>query len=245
MKKSGKLWILGTTVAVVIATVFGIVVVRDILLDRERDRERDREIAKYSAIVEAAEAKHSESVKATEARAAELSASDKTGLWKGLQIAGLTDMELISYYRQLTDLLSWVSWGNCSWNLKALFDMRDAEKQIALRFEPSDALNIRHSDWSDVRRAFLDRSRSASMNEALEKMVAVYAATLANHIPADEEVRYQMAQVFAGWGALEVNLRRKDYLRGNWIDAAKTYSESELELLFRLKLYDAVVASFR
>ncbi|MBR1836083.1 MAG: hypothetical protein IJ783_02235 [Kiritimatiellae bacterium] len=234
MKNSGKLWILGTTVAVVIAAVVGIAVARGVLLDRE--------MARYSAIVEEAESKHSESVKANEARAAELSASDDTWLWKGLQFPRLTDMELISCYRRFKDQISCV---NFSGDLTALFDMRDGEERKALNFNTSDALKIYHSDWSDVRAAFLHRSHSASMNEALEKMAGAYAEALAKKFPADEQVRYQMAQVFAGWGALEVKLRRKDCLRSNWTDEEKIYSEKELDLLFRLKLHDAIVASFR
>lgn len=222
-------------VAVVIVGIIGVFVGRNILLNRE--------MAKYGKIVEDAEAKHSESVKANEARAAELNSSDKTGLWEGLQFEGLNDMLFIGYYRQLTDQ---IGWGNYSGNLTELFAMRDEQEDKAHGFEPFDALKVSDSDWSDVRSGFWDRSRSASINECLEKMAGVYAEALAKKFPTDESVRYQMAQVFAGWGALEVKLRWKDYVgKTHWVDQSKLYGEGELDLLFRLKLYDAIVSGVR
>ena len=81
------------------------------------------------------------------------------------------------------------------------------------------------------------------MNEALEKMAAAYAEELAKHFPTDMRVSYQMAQVFAGWGAEKVQYKRRTFLnpaKRHLLELERIYSEEELYMLFRLKLYDAI-----
>ena len=202
---------------------------------------------KYRAIVEDAETKHTESIKANEAKDAELAASDKSRLWKGLQFKEISDMRFISSYRRFTDQ---IAWGNYASQLAELFEMRDDESRKATNFKTSDTLSdtlgVSNSDWGAVRTAFRDRSYAASMNEAMEKMATNYAKALAAHFPVDASVCYLMAPVLAGWGAGEVRLRRGEYLEleNNWVDEEKIYSEKDLDTLFRLKLYEAITAKF-
>lgn len=218
--------------ALIVVVAIAIPITRSILLNREME--------KYRAIVEKAEARHSESVAANAGRAAELNASDKTGLWKGFQFKGMGDMAFIGYYREFTDR---IGWGNYSGNLTALFDFCKKEQKKAKNFNASDALGIGNSDWDEVRWEFLGRSRSSSMNEALEKMAAAYAEALAKQFPTDSRIRYEMAQVFAGWGASEVKYKRRTFLdpaKMYLLELEQIYSEEELDMLFRLKLYDAI-----
>lgn len=225
-----KVGIAATALIVVVA--IAIPVIRSILLNREME--------KYRAIVEKAEARHSESVAANAGRAAELDASDKSGLWNGLQFKGMGDMAFIGYYREFTDR---IDCGNYSENLTALFDFCEKEQKKAKNFNASDALGIGNSEWGEVRSEFLNRSRSWNMNEALEKMAAAYAEELAKHFPTDMRVSYQMAQVFAGWGAEKVQYKRRTFLnpaKRHLLELERIYSEEELDMLFRLKLYDAI-----
>lgn len=219
--------------ALIVVVAIAIPVIRSILLNREME--------KYRAIVEKAEARHSESVAANAARAAELDASDKIGLWNGFQsIKGMGDMAFIDYYREFTD---GIGWGNYSGNLTALFDFCEKEQKKAKNFNASDALGIGNSEWGEVCSEFLNRSRSSSMNEALEKMAAAYAEALAKQFPTDMRVSYQMAQVFAGWGAEKVQYKRRTFLnpaKRHLLELERIYSEEELDMLFRLKLYDAI-----
>lgn len=218
--------------ALIVVVAIAIPVIRSILLHMEME--------KYRAIVEKAEARHSESVAANAARAAELNASDKIGLWKGFQFKGMGDMAFIGYYRQFEDQ---ICWGNYSEDLTALFDFCKKEQRKAKNYNASDALGICNSEWGEVRSEFLNRSRSSNLNEALEKMAAAYAEELAKRFPTDKRVSYQMAQVFAGWGAEEVQYKRRTFLdpaKRHLLELEQIYSEEELDMLFRLKLYDAV-----
>ena len=226
-----------SAICVAVVAAIAIVVIRHVLLTKEME--------KYRAIVEYAETKHAESIKANEAKAVELAATDKTGLWKGLQFKELSDISLVSYYRQFTDL---IAWGNYASQLAELFEMRDDESRKATNFKTSDTLSdtlgVSNSDWGAVRTAFRDRSYAASMNEAMEKMATDYAEALAAHFPVDTSVRYQMAQVFAGWGAGEVRIRRGEYMESsNWqVLKDQLYTEQDLDTIFRLKLYEAITA---
>lgn len=218
--------------ALIVVVAIAIPVTRSILLNKEME--------KYRAIVEKAEARHSESVAANAGRAAELDASDKTGLWKGFQFKGMGDMAFIGYYREFTDR---IGWDNYSGNLTALFDFCEKEQKKAKNFNASDPLGIGNSDWGEVRAGFLGRSRSSSMNEALGKMAAAYAEALAKQFPTDSSIRYEMAQVFAGWGASKVKYNRRTFLnptKMHLLELERIYSEEELDMLFRLKLYDAI-----
>ena len=129
-----------SAICVAVVAAIAIVVIRHVLLTKEME--------KYRAIVEDAETKHTESIKANEAKDAELAASDKSRLWKGLQFKEISDMRFISYYRRFTDQ---IAWGNYASQLAELFEMRDDESRKATNFKTSDTLSdtlgVSNSDW--------------------------------------------------------------------------------------------------